>query len=151
MKRHDDVVGRLDERMKQFEYSVGDLKNHIDTTDTYVDQFLPFRTLKEITTLLAHSSLDRKQVDRIKVYEAKRTKELYKSLTASQIDLPDFKTRLVALMETQGKQIHGAPVHDQLVSALEHKLSEGLKRKPESPLATAQQSIFDDSLKDTIV
>ena len=37
----------------QFNFAVQDLRNQIDTTDAYIENYLPFRTVKELTALLS--------------------------------------------------------------------------------------------------
>jgi hypothetical protein len=60
----------------QFNFAVHDLRNQIDTTDAYIENYLPFKTLKELTLLL-DSCFDHKVTEKIKVFEANRIKELY--------------------------------------------------------------------------
>ena len=40
---------------------------------------------------------------------------------------------------------------NQIISALEHKLSMGLGRKSDTPLPTAEKSIFEEPLKDSFI
>lgn len=77
-------------------YSFEDLRNQIDTTDTYIEHYLPFRTLKEITNLL-EQSFDRTTYNRINKYSAERIKELYARMLIKVNSFPDFKTRLIQL------------------------------------------------------
>ena len=83
----------------QISYSLGDLRNQIDTTDTYIENYLPFRTLKEITNLL-EQSFDRPVYNKINKYSAERIKELYASMLIKVNSFPDFKTRLIQLQKT---------------------------------------------------
>jgi sugar-specific transcriptional regulator TrmB len=36
----------------QFNFAVHDLRNQIDTTDTYIENYLPLKTVKEISSIL---------------------------------------------------------------------------------------------------
>jgi hypothetical protein len=42
------TVRKTKELVDQFNCQVADLRNQIDTTDTYIENYLPFRTLKEV-------------------------------------------------------------------------------------------------------
>lgn len=48
------VHNELKESVQVFGKRVDDLHNQIDTTDTYIENYLPFRTLKEVTHLVEH-------------------------------------------------------------------------------------------------
>lgn len=72
----DFAVKKTKEMVDQFNYQVIDLRNQIDTTDTYIENYLPFRTLKEVSQLL-ENSFDRSVNHKIKAFEAERIKELY--------------------------------------------------------------------------
>jgi len=60
----------------QFNFSVQDLRNQIETTDTYIVNYLPFRTIKELTTLL-EGCFEPKVSQKIKVIEALKIKDMY--------------------------------------------------------------------------
>ena len=55
----------------QFNRAAEDLRNQLDTTDMYIENYLPFRTIKEIGTLLAEC-FDDKIASNVKLFEAKR-------------------------------------------------------------------------------
>ena len=61
----------------QFNFAVRDLRNQIDTTDAYIENYLPFRTVKELTALLSDCQFDSKTLTRIKAFEARRIKDMY--------------------------------------------------------------------------
>lgn len=74
----------------QFNYAVADLRNQIDTTDAYIENFLPFRTIKELTALLS-DAFDGPTVTKIKRFEAKRVKDLYYRILTKINEVPNFK------------------------------------------------------------
>ena len=90
----------------QFNYQVIDLRKQIDTTDTYIENYLPFRTLKEVSQLL-ENSFDRSVNHKIKAFEAERIKELYARMIQTIHKLPDFKVQLMVLKTTKGKNLPG--------------------------------------------
>lgn len=55
----------------RFNRAAEDLRNQLDTTDLYIENYLPFRTMKEIGTLLS-SCFDEKTASKVKMFEAKR-------------------------------------------------------------------------------
>ena len=55
----------------RFNRASEDLRNQLDTTDIYIENYLPFRTMKEIGTLLTEC-FDDKIASKIKLFEAKR-------------------------------------------------------------------------------
>ena len=61
----------------QFNFAVQDLRNQIDTTDAYIENYLPFRTVKELTALLSDCQFEPKMATRIKAFEARRIKDMY--------------------------------------------------------------------------
>lgn len=93
----DKLATRTKRMVEIFNDEVDDLRNQIDTTDTYIENYLPMRTLKETTYILEHAALERKNIHSIQVFEAERTKELYAKMLQTTHKIPDFKTRLVAL------------------------------------------------------
>ena len=48
-----------------------DLRNQLDTTDIYIENYLPFRIMKEIGTLLKEC-FDDKIATQIKLFESRR-------------------------------------------------------------------------------
>ena len=56
---------------KQFNHAAVDLRNQLDTTDMYIEHYLPFRVMKEIGVLL-QECFDEKINARLKLFEAKR-------------------------------------------------------------------------------
>ena len=78
----------------QFNYAVQDLRNQIDTTDAYIENYLPFRTIKELTALLGDCEFDHKTTSKIKLFEARRIKDLYARMVTEVSRVPDFKARL---------------------------------------------------------
>ena len=78
----------------QFNHAVRDLRNQIDTTDAYIENYLPFRTVKELTALLSDCQFDAKTHTRIKAFEARRIKDMYARMVTQVSRVPDFKARL---------------------------------------------------------
>jgi hypothetical protein len=78
----------------QFNFSVHDLKNQIDTTDTYIENYLPLRNVKEISSMMS-GCVESEVYERIQAYESIKIKELYARLITNIHILPDFKTRLL--------------------------------------------------------
>jgi hypothetical protein len=105
-----DLVEKLAQRTKKmvesFNIAVDDLSNQIDTTDTYIENYLPLKTLKELTYLM-ENCFERKVVHKIQLFEADRVKELYAKMLQTTHKIPDFKTRLINLQKDQGKIIPG--------------------------------------------
>ena len=60
----------------QFNLAAEDLRNQLDTTDIYIENYLPFRTMKEIGTLLS-DCFDDQISTKIKLFEAKRIQQMY--------------------------------------------------------------------------
>lgn len=79
----------------QFNFAVRDLRNQIDTTDAYIENYLPFRTVKELTALLSDCQFDSKTLTRIKAFEARRIKDMYARMVTQVSRVPDFKARLM--------------------------------------------------------
>lgn len=90
------MIQRILKLVDNFNFEVDDIKNQLDTTDTYIENYLPLRNLKEVTYLL-ENCLDRKTSFAIQEFEAERIKELYAKMLQTVHKIPDFKTRLVAL------------------------------------------------------
>ena len=90
----------------QFNNAVDDLMNQIDTTDLYIENYLPFRTIKEMVFLMSEC-FDFKTMTKIKAFEARRIKEMYTRLLTTKSKVPDFKNRLRILTEKRSKLIPG--------------------------------------------
>ena len=45
-------VKEMNDRAQQLTYSCRDIDNKIKTTDRYIDQFLPFRMIKEVSSFI---------------------------------------------------------------------------------------------------
>lgn len=60
-----ELASRTKRMVDTFNDEVDDLRNQIDTTDTYIENYLPMRSLKEITYVLEHAQFDRKNVHAI--------------------------------------------------------------------------------------
>lgn len=56
--------------------------------------------------MLKHA-MDRETFRAVQVFEAERIKELYAQMLTSAHKIPDFKSRLLALQENQGKIVPG--------------------------------------------
>ena len=98
------------------------MRNQIDTTDAYIENFLPFRTIKELTALLA-DAFDGNTATKIKRFEAKRVKDLYYRILTKINEVPNFKRRLEKLQETKGEEIPGfSPVKNKDLSEPGYKL-----------------------------
>lgn len=90
----------------QFNRAAEDLRNQIDTTDIYIENYLPFRTMKEIGTLLT-SCFDDKISAKIRIFEAKRIQQLYARMVKTAHKAPDFKTRLTRMRKEKAANIPG--------------------------------------------
>ena len=82
----------------QFNFAVHDLRNQVDTTDSYIENYLPLKHVKEITSLL-QGSLDPDTYEKVQQYESIKIKELYARLITQLHVVPDFKTRLIELQQ----------------------------------------------------
>ena len=68
-----------EDSQKNFErlsYSCKDLDNKIKTTDRYIDQFLPFRMIKEVSSFMEFL-LPEEQAIQIKILKKEKIKMLY--------------------------------------------------------------------------
>ena len=90
----------------QFNRAAEDLRNQLDTTDMYIENYLPFRTMKEIGTLL-QECFDEKIANRIKIFEAKRIQQLYARMLVQEHKVPDFKSRLTRMRKEKAERIPG--------------------------------------------
>ena len=55
----------------QFNFSVHDLRNQIDTTDSYIENYIPLKTVKEVASILKES-LDGEVYERLQSYQSIR-------------------------------------------------------------------------------
>lgn len=90
----------------RFNRASEDLRNQLDTTDIYIENYLPFRTMKEIGTLLTEC-FDERIGSKIKHFEARRIQQMYARMMVSEHKVPDFKARLTRLRKDKGKEIPG--------------------------------------------
>ena len=65
------LAQRTKAMVDSFNRAVDDLSNQIDTTDTYIENYLPLQTLKEVSYLL-ENCFERKVVYQIQNFEATR-------------------------------------------------------------------------------
>ena len=97
----------------RFNRASEDLRNQLDTTDIYIENYLPFRTMKEIGTLLTECFDDRIG-SKIKHFEAKRIQQMYARMIVTEHKVPDFKARLTRMRKEKSEKIPGfGPVNRQ--------------------------------------
>ena len=65
-----------DDSSRHVKFCCKDLDNKIKTTDRYIDQFLPFRMIKEVSSFMEYI-LPEEQALKIKVLKDTKMKELY--------------------------------------------------------------------------
>jgi len=66
----------VEERARKLVYNCQDLNNKILTTDRYIDQFLPFRMIKEVSSFLEFL-LPQDQAKKIEIMRKEKIKHLY--------------------------------------------------------------------------
>lgn len=64
-------IDKTREMCERFNRAALDLRNQLDTTDMYIEHYLPFRTIKEIGYML-NNSFDEKIANKVKIFESKR-------------------------------------------------------------------------------
>ena len=64
-------IDKTREMCDRFNRAALDLRNQLDTTDMYIEHYLPFRTIKEIGYML-HNSFEEKIANKVKIFESKR-------------------------------------------------------------------------------
>ena len=47
-------ISGFEEKLRKTSYSVNDVNNKLRTTDRYIDQFLPFRMIKEVSHFMEY-------------------------------------------------------------------------------------------------
>ena len=69
-------IKKVADTSRRFNYCCKDLDNKIKTTDRYIDQFLPFRMIKEVSSFMEFL-LPEEQAMKIKILKKEKIKELY--------------------------------------------------------------------------
>ena len=103
-----------EERAKRQDYCCKDLDNKIKTTDRYIDQFLPFRMIKEVSSFMEFL-LDEDQALKIKVLKKEKIKELYHRMFKLD-EVVEFKSAMKKLQneaEQQGYDGKPPPAFEQ--------------------------------------
>ena len=90
----------------RFNKAAEDLRNQLDTTDMYIEHYLPFRTIKEVGYMLT-SSFDEKISQNVKFFEAKRIQQLYARMIHTSHQVPNFKSRLTEMQQECSQDIPG--------------------------------------------
>ena len=101
-----ECVDKTRQMCDRFNMAAEDLRNQLDTTDMYIEHYLPFRTIKEVGYML-HNSFDEKIANKVKVFEAKRIQQLYARTIHTSHQVPNFKARLTDLRKERGDEIPG--------------------------------------------
>lgn len=69
-------ISGFDDRHRKVVYSCRDLNNKLKTTDRYIDQFLPFRMIKEVSHFFEYL-MPAELSKRIEVLRKEKIKDLY--------------------------------------------------------------------------
>ena len=69
-------ISGFEEKLRKTSYSVNDVNNKLRTTDRYIDQFLPFRMIKEVSHFMEYLLPD-DMARKIQALKHEKIKELY--------------------------------------------------------------------------
>lgn len=111
-----------------------DLNNKIKTTDRYIDQFLPFRMIKEVSQFLQFVLPDEEN-RKINILKKEKLKELYKQMFQQQ-EIVLFKDAMKKLSDEAERQtglkfkIEKESMKDEVVE------TEKVPEKPAKKLST---------------
>ena len=101
-----ECIDKTREMCNRFNNAALDLRNQLDTTDMYIEHYLPFRTIKEVSYML-HNSFDQNISNKVRVFEAKRIQQHYARMIHTAHKVPNFKARLTDMRNERGDEIPG--------------------------------------------
>lgn len=98
MTPHDEFkssISGFEEKNRKLVYSCRDLNNKIRTTDRYIDQFLPFRMIKEVSHFMEYL-FPAEMSKKIECLRKEKIKDLYTRIFESA-DVIEFKNAMSRL------------------------------------------------------
>ena len=103
----------VEEKSRRLNYCCKDLDNKIKTTDRYIDQFLPFRMIKEVASFMRFL-MPSEQYDKIEILKKEKIKELYSRIFEHE-EVVAFKEAMKTVQEEASKIAKQAAAHGKAV------------------------------------